>query len=157
MEKKKLFLICLFTGIFGGHYFAIGKIGKGILYLFTFGLLGIGWAVDLIRILIVPDFLASVNETEAKHKQWREEQRRELAIQSENERLRLQQFKREGIPYCPKCHSTSLTANKKGFGVGKAAAGAIIAGPYGLLAGGIGSRKVTITCLNCGHKFKPGR
>lgn len=70
---------------------------------------------------------------------------------------RLEQLKRDHIPYCPKCHSTSLTANKKGFGIGKAAAGAIVAGPYGLLAGGVGSRKVTITCLNCGHKFKPER
>lgn len=58
---------------------------------------------------------------------------------------------------CPKCHSTSLSANQKGFGAGKAAVGFLVAGPLGLAAGGIGSGKVIITCLNCGHKFKPGQ
>lgn len=57
---------------------------------------------------------------------------------------------------CPKCGSSSITANKKGFGVGKAIAGDLIAGPIGLLAGGMGSNKVIITCLACGHRFKPG-
>lgn len=42
--------ICYFLGFFGGHYFYVGKIGKGILYIFTAGLFGIGWIVDLIRI-----------------------------------------------------------------------------------------------------------
>ena len=57
---------------------------------------------------------------------------------------------------CPRCGSTQITANKKGYGVGKAAAGVILTGGIGLLAGGIGSNKVIITCLKCGHKFKPG-
>lgn len=56
---------------------------------------------------------------------------------------------------CPKCGSAQLTANKKGFGVGKAAAGAILTGGIGLLAGGIGSNKILITCLACGFQFKP--
>ncbi len=63
----------------------------------------------------------------------------------------------EGTAYCPKCLSTSLTAQKKGFGFGKAAAGAITVGGLGLLAGGIGSKKIEVTCLKCGHKFTPGR
>lgn len=62
-----------------------------------------------------------------------------------------------GLACCPRCGSTSLTANKKGFGAGKAVVGAVLVGPYGLLAGGLGSGKVTITCLNCGYKFKPGQ
>lgn len=33
-----------------------------------------------------------------------------------------------GIACCPKCGSTSLTANKKGFGVGKAVIGTAVAG-----------------------------
>lgn len=57
---------------------------------------------------------------------------------------------------CPRCGSPSVTANKKGFSAGKAIAGDLIAGPIGLLAGGMGSGKIIITCLNCGHKFKPG-
>ena len=42
--------ICYFLGVFGGHYFYVGKVGKGILYLFTAGLFGFGWIVDMIRI-----------------------------------------------------------------------------------------------------------
>lgn len=42
--------ICYFLGLFGGHYFYVGKAGKGILYLFTAGLFGFGWIVDMIRI-----------------------------------------------------------------------------------------------------------
>lgn len=57
---------------------------------------------------------------------------------------------------CPKCGSTQITANKKGFSGTKAAAGVIIAGGIGLAAGGIGSNKIIITCLKCGHQFKPG-
>ena len=43
-------VICFFFGVFGGHYYYVGKIGTGILYLFTFGLFGIGWLIDMIRI-----------------------------------------------------------------------------------------------------------
>lgn len=42
--------ICYLLGLFGGHYFYVGKAGKGILYLFTAGLFGFGWIVDMIRI-----------------------------------------------------------------------------------------------------------
>lgn len=57
---------------------------------------------------------------------------------------------------CPKCKSDQLAADKKGLSGKKALAGAVIAGPLGLLAGTIGSNKVKITCLNCGHTFNPG-
>lgn len=57
---------------------------------------------------------------------------------------------------CPKCSSTQLTANKQGFSGKKAVAGAVLTGGVGLLAGTIGSNKVKITCLNCGHEWKPG-
>ena len=45
-------LLCLFLGTFGAHHFYEGKIGKGILYLFTLGLLGIGVLVDLIKYIL---------------------------------------------------------------------------------------------------------
>lgn len=57
---------------------------------------------------------------------------------------------------CPKCGSDQLHAEKKGFSAGKAAAGAVLTGGIGILAGGIGSGKIKITCLKCGHSFKPG-
>ena len=34
--------------------------------------------------------------------------------------------------YCPKCGSTQLVANKKGFGAGKALTGAILTGGIGV-------------------------
>lgn len=58
--------------------------------------------------------------------------------------------------YCPKCGSSHLTANKKGYRVSKAAAGAIFTGGIGLLAGFIGSGNIKITCLKCGNTCKPG-
>lgn len=58
---------------------------------------------------------------------------------------------------CPKCSSTNISVDKKGFGLGKAAAGAVLLGPVGLLGGFMGSDKVLITCLNCGHSWKPGK
>lgn len=61
------------------------------------------------------------------------------------------------VPTCPICGSTSISANKKGFGVGKAVVGAAVAGPIGLAAGNIGASKVRITCLNCGHTWTAGK
>ena len=49
------FLLCLFLGFVGGHKFYEGKIGMGILYIFTLGLLGIGWLIDMIVILCKPN------------------------------------------------------------------------------------------------------
>lgn len=50
--KSKLvtFLLCTFLGNLGVHRFYLGKIGSGILYLFTLGFCGIGTFIDLIRI-----------------------------------------------------------------------------------------------------------
>ncbi|NLW19918.1 MAG: TM2 domain-containing protein [Clostridiales bacterium] len=45
------FLLCLFMGHWGIHKFYLGRIGLGLLYMFTFGLFGIGWLVDLVLIL----------------------------------------------------------------------------------------------------------
>lgn len=50
-NKLLAFLLCLLLGYWGLHYFYVGKVGMGLLYLFTFGLCGIGWLVDLVRIL----------------------------------------------------------------------------------------------------------
>lgn len=55
---------------------------------------------------------------------------------------------------CPWCGSTSLSGHKKGFGVGKAVVGAWLFGPLGLMAGNFRAKKIKITCLNCGKKFK---
>lgn len=59
---------------------------------------------------------------------------------------------------CAKCGSTSVTANKKGFGAGKAAAGVLLTGGLiGLAAGNMGAKKVRVTCLKCGHQWDAGK
>lgn len=63
----------------------------------------------------------------------------------------------DNVVRCPKCGSTSISADKKGFGVGKAVVGAAIAGPIGLVGGNIGAKKVRVTCLNCGHQWIAGK
>jgi len=57
---------------------------------------------------------------------------------------------------CPVCGSTQISAGNKGFGLGKATAGGLLLGPVGLLGGLLGSKKVMVTCLNCGKQWKAG-
>lgn len=66
---------------------------------------------------------------------------------------RIKDNKANGVACCPKCGSTSISANKKGFGIGKAIMGWNLAGPIGLMAGNIHAKKVRVTCLNCGHQW----
>lgn len=49
-NKLAALMLCIFFGFLGIHYFYVKRIGMGILYLFTFGLFGIGWFIDIIRI-----------------------------------------------------------------------------------------------------------
>lgn len=54
-NKWVAFLLCFFLGYLGAHKFYEGKAGTGILYLFTFGLFGIGWFIDCIVLLCKPN------------------------------------------------------------------------------------------------------
>lgn len=56
---------------------------------------------------------------------------------------------------CPRCNSTNLHVDKKGFSGGKALAGVLTVGALGALAGTIGSNNIEVTCLKCGKKFNP--
>lgn len=49
-NKTVALVLCIFLGYFGAHYFYAGRSGMGLLYLFTVGLFGIGWLVDIFRI-----------------------------------------------------------------------------------------------------------
>lgn len=80
------------------------------------------------------------------------------AIQKEAQEVyRLEKKTRDTTPRCPRCGSTSLTSQKKGFRMGRAVVGSVASLGVGALAGAAGSRKIDITCLNCGKKFKPGK
>lgn len=54
-DKWVAFLLCFFIGYLGAHKFYEGKVGMGILYLFTGGLFGFGWLIDTIILLCKPN------------------------------------------------------------------------------------------------------
>ena len=49
-SKVTAYLLWFFLGGIGAHKFYLNKPGMGILYILTFGLLGIGWLVDLFTL-----------------------------------------------------------------------------------------------------------
>lgn len=55
-------LLCIFLGILGVHRFYLGYTGMGLLYLFTLGLVGVGWIIDII-LLIIPNGLTPKGQT----------------------------------------------------------------------------------------------
>lgn len=50
-SKIVALVLAILFGTLGIHRFYVGKIGSGILYLFTGGLFCIGWIVDIIKIV----------------------------------------------------------------------------------------------------------
>ncbi|XP_046381545.1 uncharacterized protein LOC124152606 isoform X1 [Haliotis rufescens] len=53
LKRKSVFVtyfLALFLGIVGAHHFYLGRPKFGTLYIFTAGLLGLGYVVDLIRV-----------------------------------------------------------------------------------------------------------
>jgi len=43
--------LAILLGFWGIHRFYVGKVGTGILFLFTFGFLGLGWFIDIFTVL----------------------------------------------------------------------------------------------------------
>lgn len=62
---------------------------------------------------------------------------------------------------CPSCGEMqgwkAVDQSNKGFSVGKAAAGAVLLGPIGLVGGALGKRTATYYCQKCGFRndYKP--
>ncbi len=51
-SKVTAIILCILLGWLGGHRFYVGKVGTGLLYLFTAGLFGVGVLIDLIMLLL---------------------------------------------------------------------------------------------------------
>jgi TM2 domain-containing membrane protein YozV len=49
-NRLTVLLLCVFLGWVGAHRLYVGKIGTGLIWLFTFAFLGIGVIYDLIFI-----------------------------------------------------------------------------------------------------------
>lgn len=94
--------------------------------------------------------LANAKEKQVEKMEQRKEDKAEL-----NERIK--QMDKDGIVYCPKCYSTNISANKRGFKMGRAIVAGTLTFGVGLLAGAAGKNKVEVTCLKCGHKWKAGK
>mgnify|MGYP000980715512 CR=1 FL=1 len=88
----------------------------------------------------------SIAEIEAEMPEWWKEKQAEKA--------RVEQMKKDKIPFCPKCHSTSITYQDKKLSIGRAIVGRAIAGGVGALLGGSSSKNGKLKCLNCGHTWK---
>lgn len=54
---------------------------------------------------------------------------------------------------CPYCKSTQIQSKTAGFSIVKAAVGAVLVGPVGLLGGTIGANKIRLYCLKCGREW----
>lgn len=50
-DRITVLILCIFFGFLGLHQFYVGNTAKGIIYLFTGGLFGIGIIIDIILIL----------------------------------------------------------------------------------------------------------
>lgn len=63
VSLTEAYLLMIVLGIFGAHHFYLKRPRWGLLYLFTFGLLGAGWLIDIFRL---PVLVARFNN-EASH------------------------------------------------------------------------------------------
>lgn len=49
-SKKKALVLCIFLGVIGAHYFYVGRIGRGLVAMFTLNFFFVGWIIDIVKI-----------------------------------------------------------------------------------------------------------
>jgi len=117
---------------------------------------------DLIKFFNEVAKLISIDEMPEKEflqmeKERKKKIKQELAgVRASYSEVSTKKVENDNVVHCSKCGSTSISANKKGFSLGKALVGSVVALPVGAVTGMMGKNKIYITCLNCGHKWKPG-
>lgn len=89
-----------------------------------------------------------------EHPEFREALNLELKRQEEWDKKVHEEF--VNSPKCPKCLSTSITQEKRGFSFGKAIVATSLTGflDVGAAAGAIGRNKMVNVCRVCGHRWK---
>ncbi len=117
-------------------------------------------SVAEVRKVLEQDFSKMTSEEKAAFKQKFDDERKETRmaeIQAKIKEINKPVNIVDNTPRCPKCGSTSISADKKGYGIGKGVVGAAVAGPLGLVLGNAGAKKVRITCLACGYQWMAGK
>lgn len=51
-KKNTALILCIFFGLFGAHYFYVGRFKTGFIYIITCGLFCFGWIKDIFQIMI---------------------------------------------------------------------------------------------------------
>lgn len=176
MKNKWVALgLCIFGSVLGLHHYYLGDYKKGIIFTLTAGGFGIWWVHDIIMIISNDDFIDNY-ELDSGNRQMlgkidqEQECKKEESIRIMKSKPNVTNKKQGYKEYkeyrdsrgsrqvgCPRCGSTQITANKKGFSLGKALVGSAVTLPLGAVTGMIGKNKILITCLSCGKQFKPGR
>ncbi|MCL2078623.1 MAG: hypothetical protein FWH17_02135 [Oscillospiraceae bacterium] len=146
MGFKSVCVLSLVIGIVAGvvmGYF-LESVGAGIFAFFL---------VTFCVFLIITGIVGMVKQSKGEMATG---QPHNAYVSSEPEIPQEKLAQQDDVVKCPKCGSTQISANKKGFGVGKAVVGVATFGSLGLIAGNIGAKKVRITCLKCGNSWLRG-
>lgn len=104
------------------------------------------------------NYLKEMREKEEARK-YREEQKvqRKYEKAMSKPKTAYKENKKRGIVSCPKCGSTSITTSDKKLSITRGIVGNAIAGPIGAGVGALSSKKMYNVCMNCGHRWKPGK
>ena len=99
------------------------------------GLIGLLLVVGSLLCWVLISKIQEATESEEDKKNRMRIEAERMAIEQKRAEL-----KKQGIPCCPKCGSTYITAGTRG---------------YSAVTGFIGSGKTVNRCANCGHSWEP--
>lgn len=97
----------------------------------------------------------TAKELEAKAKAERKAKNKQATANLLNSLQTLSNLgKKDKTARCPKCGSTSIQYTNKKLSLGRALVGDAVAGPTGVVLGGLSSKKGYAVCLKCGKQWK---
>jgi hypothetical protein len=66
-----------------------------------------------------------------------------------------EQMDASNLAYCPRCLSTDISGEKRGFSISRALVGNNVVPVLGMMLGALGADTVECKCLKCGHTWRP--